>query len=133
MFSHMRVLRFGLKTHIFYLNTQPNVCILSHIWSKVLYFFSFFFKEFLPQFSRCVRFTHVFTRGMKQNLAFLFYGRMGTLSCYRIDNIHFEALLRTTSLLHIHFLLRAILSLLFLCCPNFCGHHTQVAALNQLV
>ena len=37
---------------------------------------------------------------------------MGTLSCHRIDSIHFEALLRTTSLLHILFLLRGILELL---------------------
>ena len=74
MFSHMRVLRFGLKTHIFYLNTQPNVCVLSHIWSKVLSFFLSFSRNFSPNFRGAFTTFTFLSRGMKQIPRFFLNG-----------------------------------------------------------
>lgn len=57
---------------------------------------------------------------------------MGTLSCHRIDSIHFEALLRTTSLLHIHLFVECnSLITLSLLSQFLCGHHPQVSTRHR--
>ena len=127
MFSHMRVLRFGLKTHIFYSNTQPNVCILSHIWSKVLSFF-FLFLGISPPIFKVRSFHSRVYKGYEAKSRISFYWRMGTL--FLPSDRQYT--LRGVTSYHLSFAYSLVvecnsLITLSLLSQFICGHHPQVS------
>ena len=92
---------------------------ITHLEQGVVFFLSFS-RNFSPNFKCAFVSLTSFTRGMKQNLAFLFFTREWGLFLAIGSTVYTSRHYFVPPLFCIFTcLLSVILSLLFLCCPNF--------------